>query len=186
MVSSISRDYKGMKLVPIICVLQAYETSCWQSWSLLFLSQENERQMIKRLIQKREECQKLNAHFEELLAQHAKFKGMEGTEDIPLMSKKELIEKFRTVNKGYSKMSSCITNPNTSWILLLIEISAITLKVDVHSKRVSIFKLHENEQLKCCKECCFHVWLKSTDLTSLTCEISNCLPLLPIAMQYCF
>ena len=64
--------------------------------------------MLNRVIQKREEVQKLNRNFNTLLEQDAKRQSAEGTGDIPNLSPQQLKEKFHSVNKAYMKMAKSI------------------------------------------------------------------------------
>lgn len=70
--------------------------------------------MIKRIVQRREECRKLNENFEILLAYDAKQKGLKGAENMPPLSRGELIQKFRAVNKDYSKIASTINRDSST------------------------------------------------------------------------
>ena len=65
--------------------------------------------MLNRVVQKRDEVQKLNRNFSTLLEQDAKRQGTEGTNNIPNLSPQELKEKFHSVNKDYMKMAKSIS-----------------------------------------------------------------------------
>ena len=75
---------------------------------LFACSQEKEKEMLSRVLQSREEIQKLNKNVSALLEQDAKRQGTKGTRDIPSMSRQQLKETFRAVNKDYKRMANSI------------------------------------------------------------------------------
>ena len=89
------------------------ENSAIQKLSIIIIIilhlQEKEKEMLNRVVQKRDEVQKLNRNFSTLLEQDAKRQGTEGTNNIPNLSPQELKEKFHSVNKDYMKMAKSIS-----------------------------------------------------------------------------